>query len=349
MPSNEENAQTMKDKKMKEEVSPLEKAGKIPVVGSIVNVVRQNMGILIGFLVLFGFLSIFADNFLSWANIVNLMRSVSTNAILAIGVMLSIMLAGIDLTCGALVALSGVVAVLSMAQFGLPLPLALLSGVLIGLVVGLLNGLIIAYTGIHPFVVTLAMQSICRGAAYLTAGGQPVTVHSKAFTALGNGYLGPIPLPVVYMLVLFALLYLLLNRTRLGRHIYALGGNPTAARYSGINVTKVKVFVWSVSGLLAAFAGVVLASRMSSGQPTAGVGYETDAIAAAVIGGTSMYGGVGRTSGLFIGVLIIGMISNGLNLLHVNSFWQYVIKGVIILGAVYFDMRKNKGNVRTGF
>jgi ribose transport system permease protein len=193
------------------------------------------------------------------------------------------------------------------------------------------------------------MQSICRGAAYLAAGGAPVTVRNPAFTALGNGSLGPIPFPVIYMIVLFILLYLLLNKTRLGRHIYALGGNPTAAKYSGINVTRVKVFVWSVSGFLAAFAGVVLASRMSSGQPTAGVGYETDAIAAAVIGGTSMYGGVGRTGGVFIGVMIIGMISNGLNLLHVNSFWQYVIKGIIIIAAVYFDMRKNKGNVRTGF
>ena len=334
---------------MKTQTKVLDKLEDVPAIGSIAKVIKANMGILIGFVVLLVFLSIFAENFLSWANIVNLMRSVSTNAILAIGVMLSIMLAGIDLTCGALVALSGVVAVLSMTQFGLPLPVALVAGTLIGVIVGLANGVIIAYTGIHPFVVTLAMQSICRGAAYLAAGGKPVTVRSEAFTTLGNGYLGPIPLPVIYMLVLFFLLYLLLNKTRLGRHIYALGGNPTAAKYSGINVTRVKIFVWAVSGLLASFAGVVLASRMSSGQPTAGVGYETDAIAAAVIGGTSMYGGVGRTSGVFIGVLIIGMISNGLNLMHVNSFWQYVIKGVIIIVAVYFDMRKNKGNVRTGF
>lgn len=327
----------------------LDRIDNVPVVGSISRVIKQNAGILVAFLALTIFLSIFADNFLSWANIVNLMRSVSTNAMLAIGVMLSIMLAGIDLTCGALVALSGVVVVLSMSQFGIPLPVALLIGMIIGLVVGLANGVVIAYTGIHPFVVTLAMQSICRGAAYLVAGGQPVTIRSPLFTALGNGYLGPIPLPVIYMIVLFILLYLLLNKTRLGRHIYALGGNPTAAKYSGIDVNKVKIFVWTVSGFLASFAGVVLASRMSSGQPTAGVGYETDAIAAAVIGGTSMYGGVGRTSGVFIGVLIIGMISNGLNLMHVNSFWQYVIKGIIIIVAVYFDMRKNKENVRTGF
>ena len=321
----------------------------VPVLGSIITFFKQNMGILMGFTVLLVFLSIAADNFLTWSNLVNLMRSVSTNAILAIGVMLSIMLAGIDLTVGALVALSGVVTVLSMVQFGLPLPVALVLGMLVGLIAGIANGIVIAYTGIHPFVVTLAMQSICRGAAYLLADGRPVTVRNEMFTVIGNGSLGPIPLPVIYMLVLFVLLYILLNKTRLGRHIYAIGGNPVAAQYSGININKVKIFVWSVSGLLAAFAGVVLASRMSSGQPTAGISYETDAIAAAVIGGTSMYGGVGRPGGVFIGVLIIGMISNGLNLMHVNSFWQYVIKGVIIIVAVYFDMRKNKGNVRTGF
>lgn len=211
---------------MKTQTKVLDKLEDVPVIGSIAKVIKANMGILIGFVVLLVFLSIFAENFLSWANIVNLMRSVSTNAILAIGVMLSIMLAGIDLTCGALVALSGVVAVLSMTQFGLPLPVALVAGTLIGVIVGLANGVIIAYTGIHPFVVTLAMQSICRGAAYLAAGGKPVTVRSEAFTTLGNGYLGPIPLPVIYMLVLFFLLYLLLNKTRLGRHIYALGGQP---------------------------------------------------------------------------------------------------------------------------
>lgn len=321
----------------------------LPVLKSIIKFVRQNTGILAGFILLFLFLAFFAENFLTWGNTINLMRSVSTNALLAVGVMLTIMLAGIDLTGGALVAVSGVVAVISLGTLGLPIPVAVGCGVLVGLLTGVVNGIVIAYTGIHPFVVTLAMQSICRGAAYLLAGGQPVTVDNEDFSRIGNGFLGPVPLPVVYMLVVFLFLFVLLNKTRMGRHIYALGGNPTAARFSGINIIKVKVFVWTVSGVLAAFAGVVLASRMASGQPTAGVGYETDAIAAAVIGGTSMYGGVGRTGGVFIGVLIIGMISNGLNLMHVSSFWQYIIKGVIIIAAVYFDMRKNKGSIRTGF
>lgn len=327
----------------------LDKVDDVPVVGSVARVIKANAGILIGFVLLSVFLSLFAKNFLTWPNMVNLLRTVSTNAMLAIGVTLAIMLAGIDLTCSAMVALSGVVTVLSLNNFGLPIPVAILLGCLVGVVIGGISGVIIAKTGIHPFVVTLAMQSICRGSAYLLANGAPVTTSNKAFTQLGNGYLGPIPLPVVYMLILFFLMYLLLNKTRLGRHIYALGGNPTAAKYAGINTFLVKVFVWTVSGLLAAFAGVVMASRMSSGQPAAGLSYETDAIAASVIGGTSMFGGVGRTSGVFIGVLIIGMIQNGLNLMHVNSFWQYVIKGVIIIVAVYFDMKKNKGNVRTGF
>lgn len=323
------------------------------IVGSLGNGVmrflKENTGLLIGFAALFVILSIVANNFLTVTNGLNLLRAVSTNGILAIGVMLSIMLAGIDLTCGALVAVSGVVTVLGLANFNMPIAVAVGIGTLLGVAIGVVNGLIVAGTGIHPFVVTLAMQSICRGAAYLLADGKPVTVSNPSFSALGNGMVGPVPLPAIYMLVLFFMLYLLLKRTQLGRDIYAIGGNPLAARFCGININRVKVFVWGVSGTLAAFAGVILAARMSSGQPTAGVGYETDAIAASVIGGTSMYGGVGRPGGVFIGVLIIGMISNGLNLMHVNSFWQYVIKGIIIIAAVYFDMRKNGGAVRSGF
>ncbi|MDC4232507.1 ABC transporter permease [Actinomyces sp. B33] len=319
------------------------------LIGGAKRFFKENTGLLIGFSVLFLTLSLVADNFLTVTNGLNLLRAVSTNGILAIGVMLSIMLAGIDLTCGALVAVSGVVTVLAMANYNMPIAIAVAIGTIIGIVVGVLNGLIVAGTGIHPFVVTLAMQSICRGSAYLLADGKPVTVSNDSFSMIGNGMLGPIPLPAIYMIILFLLLYLLLKRTQLGRDIYAIGGNPLAARFCGININRVKVFVWGVSGTLAAFAGVVLAARMSSGQPTAGIGYETDAIAAAVIGGTSMYGGVGRPGGVFIGVLIIGMISNGLNLMHVNSFWQYVIKGIIIIAAVYFDMRKNGGAVRSGF
>lgn len=315
------------------------------IVSSVSEYFKTNFGILIAFFILFIVMSFSAQNFFTNDNFLNILRTVSTNFFLAAGIMMAIMLMGIDLTCGSIVAFSGCVTVLFLANFSFPIWLAAVLGVAVGAVVGALNGLIIAYTGIHPFIVTLAMQSICRGAAYIVANGQPISVDSDAFMQIGNGYWGPIPLPVIYMIVLLLLLYLLLNKTQMGRHIYAVGGNPTAARYSGINIHRVQIFVYTVSGLLAAFAGIVLASRLSSGQPDAGIGYETDAIAASVLGGTSFFGGTGTVGGMFIGVLVIGIINNGLNLLHVNSFWQYVAKGAIILIAVYVDIyRSNRAN-----
>lgn len=231
---------------------------------------------------------------------------------------------------------------MTFETFGLPMPVGILVGILIGVVVGFLNGAVITYTGIHPFVVTLAMQSVCRGAAYLLANGSPVTTRNASFGSFGTGTLGIIPYPVIYMTVFLILDYLLLNKLRTGRHIYAVGGNETSARFSGINVKKIKILVWTISGAIAGFCGVVLAARMSSGQPGTGEGYETDAIAAAVLGGTSFFGGTGSVGGLIIGVLIIGVISNGLNLMHVNSYWQFVLKGIIIIAAVYFDIMKQK-------
>ena len=285
---------------------------------AVKNYFSQNWGILLGLAILCVIFSIFGNNFLTQKNILNLLRTCATNCFLAIGVQMAIILAGIDLTGGALAALSGVV-------------------------IGLLNGVIVAYTGIHPFVVTLAMQSLCRGTAYLVANGSPVTAYCNyGFAKIGQGSLGPVPLPVVYMIIFLILDYFFLNKTQTGRHIYAVGGNEVSARFSGINVKKIKILVWTISGALAGFCGVVLASRLASGQPSTGEGYETDAIAAAVLGGTSFFGGTGSVGGLLIGVLIIGLISNGLNLMHVNSYWQFVLKGIIIIAAVYVDMVKQK-------
>jgi len=314
---------------------------------SVTNYFHINWGILIGFFILFIFLTIFADNFFTYGNLLNVLRAVSTNSFLAMGVMMAIMLAGIDLTGGAIIALSGCVSV-SLLKLGINIPIAVVTGMLVGTAFGLLNGLVIAYTGIHPFVVTLATQSICRGMAYLIANGKPIAIMNDEYTKLGNGYIfGAVPLPAVYMIVFLFFTYVLLNRTRFGRHIYAVGGNPIAAKYSGINIKKIQIIVWTMSGFLASFGGVILSSRMSSGQPAVGIGFETDAIAAAVLGGTSFFGGTGSVGGLIIGVLIIGTISNGLNLLHVNSYWQYVAKGTIILLSVYFDIyRKNKEDIR---
>ena len=303
---------------------------------------KQNWGILAALLIMCLFFSVFGNNFLTQTNVVNLLRTCATNCYLAIGVQMAIILAGIDLTGGALAALTGVVCVMTFENAGLPIWIGIVVGVLIGVVVGMANGIIITYTGIHPFVVTLAMQSICRGAAYLLANGSPVTTTNRSFSAFGSGSLGVVPLPVVYMTIFLILDFFLLNKTRTGRHIYAVGGNDTSSPFSGINMNKIKILVWTISGAMAGFCGVVLAARLSSGQPSTGEGYETDAIAAAVLGGTSFFGGTGTVGGLIIGVLIIGLISNGLNLMHVNSYWQYVLKGVIIIAAVYVDMLKQK-------
>ncbi len=306
------------------------------------NYFRLNCGILIALFAMGTLFAIFGNNFLTKTNMVNLLRTCATNCYLAIGVQLAIILAGIDLTGGALAALSGVMCVMTFESFGLPIPMGIAVGILVGTFVGLINGVIITYTGIHPFVVTLAMQSVCRGAAYLIANGSPVTTKNTNFSAFGTGSLGVVPYPVIYMIIFLIMDYFLLNKLRTGRHIYAVGGNELSARFSGIDVKKIKILVWTISGTIAGFCGVVLAARLSSGQPSTGEGYETDAIAAAVLGGTSFFGGTGTVGGLMIGVLIIGVISNGLNLMHVNSYWQFVLKGMIIISAVYFDILKQK-------
>lgn len=206
-----------------------------------------------------------------------------------------------------------------------------------GLLFGMFNGLIISRTTIPPFIVTLATMNIAKGLAYVYTGGSPVRVVTKEWQFLGAGYIGAIPTPVIILVAVLIVTALIMNKSKLGRHIYAVGGNPVAAVFSGIKVSKVKFLVFTYSGLMAGLAGIVLASRMYSGQPTAGEGAEMDAIAAVVVGGTSMAGGYGKIGGTIIGGLIIGVLNNGLNLLNVSSFWQYVVKGIVILLAVFID------------
>lgn len=307
-----------------------------------VKYLKTNLGILTAFLIMFLFLSFASDKFLTVQNWINVARQISTNAVISIGVMSAILISGIDLTVGSVIALAGCVSV-KLIENGTPIPIAILVGVAMGTLSGIITGLIIAYTKMPPFVVTLAMQNVGRGAAYLVANGAPIRCTTEEFEKMGTGYLGPVPNPVIYTIILMGLTWFILNKTQLGRHIYAVGGNREAAVFSGINIKKVEIFVYTYSGSLAAFAGVVLAARMASGQPAVGIGYETDAVAASVLGGASMTGGIGSVGGLIIGALVIGILSNGLNLLGVNSFWQYVAKGVVIIIAVYIDMiRKNK-------
>lgn len=304
---------------------------------------KENFGILIGLLSMCVILSIFSPAFATTENIMNVLRQVSTNANLAFGMTFAIIITGIDLSVGSILAVSGTVAAGLIARNGLPLWLAVLIGILVGTFLGFVNGFIVARTGMPYFIATLAMMQIARGAAYIYTNGMPIRTDSPAFTALGNGYFGPVPLPIIYSTVFLIGTSILLNKTKFGRYVYAVGGNRDAAVFSGINVKKIEIFVFTLIGFLCGVSGVVLCARMSSGQPTVGVGFELDAIAAVILGGTSFAGGIGKIGGTVIGVLVIGVLNNGLNLLNINSFWQLVAKGGVILLAVYVDiLKKNK-------
>ena len=309
-----------------------EKTKKTTATAGVGNAVKiyfkENLGIIVAFLVLCVFLSVFpktSGSFFTRQNIFNVLRQISTNLFLACGMTMVIILGGIDLSVGSIIAI------------------ALLMGLLVGLLVGMFNGAVISKTTIPAFIVTLATMNIAKGLAYVYTGGSPVRVVTKEWQFLGAGYVGIFPTPVVILVIVLIITAIIMNKTKMGRHMYAVGGNQQAAEFSGIKVEKVKFFVHAFSGLMAGLAGIVLASRMYSGQPTAGDGAEMDAIAAVVVGGTSMAGGSGKIGGTIIGGLIIGVLNNGLNLLNVNSFWQYVVKGVVILLAVFLDYFRNKG------
>ncbi len=306
---------------------------------------KGNFGILVALLVLCAFLAInpgTSESFCTQRNFFNVLRQLSTNLYLACGMTMVIILGGIDLSVGSIIALSGCVAAGAVVRWQMPIPVAILVGVIIGGCVGMFNGVVIAKTTIPAFIVTLATMNIAKGLAYVYTGGSPVRVVNSEWQFLGAGYIGPVPTPVVLLVLILLISAILMNSTRLGRYMYAVGGNPQAAEFSGINVRRVKFLVHTFTGLMAGIAGVVLASRMYSGQPTAGEGAEMDAIAAVVVGGTSMQGGSGKIGGTIIGGLIIGVLNNGLNLMNVNSFWQYVVKGIVILLAVFIDFWRTR-------
>lgn len=312
---------------------------------SLLQWLKENLGIIIALLVLCLALSInpiTKHSFLTLKNVFNVLRQISSNLFLACGMTMVIILGGIDLSVGSVIALSGCIAAGAVSRYQLPLGVAVILGILVGLLIGMCNGLVISKTTIPAFIVTLATMNIAKGLAYVYTGGSPVRVVTKEWQFLGAGYIGIVPTPVIILIIVLIITALIINHSRMGRYIYAVGGNAQAARFSGIKVAKVKFFVHAYSGLMAGLAGVVLASRMYSGQPTAGEGAEMDAIAAVVVGGTSMSGGFGKIGGTIIGGLIIGVLNNGLNLLNVNSFWQYVVKGAVILLAVFIDYIKNR-------
>jgi inositol transport system permease protein len=299
----------------------------------------HRFGLLLVILLVGLFLSLSTDSFMSVANLTNVARQVSINGILAVGVTFVLLTGGVDLSLGSVVALSGV----ACATFAHPgdhsvfVPIAV--GLLTGAACGLVNGTLVTLGGVAPFIVTLGMMTIARGLALIFSGGRPVADMSNELTALAGDFFG-IPIPMLCFAGVAAAAWFFLRNFRLGRHIYAVGGNENAARAAGVPVEKVKLFAYGLCGLLTGLAGVVLAARITTGQPNAGQAYELDAIAAVVIGGTSLAGGVGTITGTLLGVLLIGVINNGLDLQGVSSYYQAVIKGVIIVGAVWLDRRQ---------
>lgn len=298
-------------------------------------------------------LSLLTDRFLTIENGWNVMRQISVNTCIAVGMTLVILTAGIDLSVGSILAFSGAVAA-GLLKNGIELPIfnlyigftffgVLLAGLLSGSLLGLFNGWMITRFRVPAFVATLAMLTIARGLTMLWTKGHPITGLGSSFSFLGTGWLLGIPMPVWIsgFIVLAALI--LTTKTRFGRYIYAIGGNEKAARLSGINITRVKIMVYTIAGLLAAVGGLIVTARLDSAQPNAGMSYELDAIAAVVIGGASLSGGRGTIMGTVLGAIIIGVLNNGLVLLNVSPFWQQVVKGVVILLAVIIDKANRKG------
>lgn len=303
----------------------------------------NQLGMLLVLIILFIVLSIIAPNFLEPVNMLNVLKQVSIIAIIAAGMTLVILTGGIDLSVGSILALSGVVSVM-MVESGVNAFAAMFLGIVVGYLVGLINGFFTAKTKLPPFIVTLGSMTFLRGIAYVICGGTPIVLTSSTFKFFGSSEIMGIPTPVYIMIAVYAIMFLALKYTMFGRHVYAIGGNEEAARLTGIKVERNLIQVYGISGLLSGLAGVVLAGRLYSGQPNAGIAIELDAIAAVILGGTSFTGGVGRIQMTIIGVLIMGFIGNGLTLLDVGYYWQQIVKGVVIVLAVLLDrlqMRKS--------
>lgn len=276
--------------------------------------------------------------FLNTGNFLNIMNQVSLNAIIAFPITLAIIIQGIDLSVGSVAAFIGVLLCKITLEFNIPFIPAVLLVLAAGTLIGILNGFIIAKFNLPAFVVTLGAMIIVRGLALLSVDGVPIFNDSEAFLYLGNGtFAGFIPMPVVVLVIVFVLFLVFIKKTVWAKHVYALGGNEEAAKLSGVNVTKIKLLVYSLSALMASLAGILLASRLGSGQPNAGDGYELDAITAAIVGGTSLSGGVGTMGGTLAGAIIIGIINTGMNTLGISPYYQFVIKGAVILAAVIVD------------
>ena len=323
--------------------------------GGLFKTIFRKYGIFLVFIVMLIVASILSPAFLSPTNLINVVRQMSVVGLIALGVTGVIVSAGIDLSSGSVVGLSAVVAA-SLAQLpdyaaayykGLNLPVfvAVLAACAVGALVGLLNGGLVAKTRIPPFIATLGTLTTIRGLAYLYTGGRPVSDLTDDYNFIGQGDFLGIPVPILILVIMAIIAHVLYSQTKFGKYIYAIGGNEQAARVSGINVSKYKMLMYVYAGLLSGLAGLVVSARIGSGQSGQGVGYELDAIAAAVIGGASLSaGGIGTVAGTIVGALIIGVLNNILDLTNVSAYWQQIVKGCIIVGAVIIDQLKHHGS-----
>lgn len=297
---------------------------------------------LIGLLLLMLLVSLISPSFMSVDNLLNILRQTSINAVIAMGMTFVILTSGIDLSVGSVLAFAGAVCA-TMIAADMPLLVALLATLAVGAMFGAASGSIISVFGVQPFIATLVGMTMIRGGVLVFTDGRPISTGNfevaNAFYEIGGGYVGGIPIPVIIAAVVFAICWYVLNHTRMGRYVYAIGGNEQVAKLAGVNVARVKIAVYALSGMLAALAGIILTARLESAQPTAGLAYELDAIAAVVLGGTSLMGGRGRITGTLIGALIIGVLNNALNIMDVSSYYQMIAKGGVILLAVILDRR----------
>jgi len=296
----------------------------------------RQFGTVLGLLALSAALWALTPHFLTVPNLLNIAQQTSINAIVAVGMTFVIISGGIDLSVGSIVALSGVALGVAL-QGGQALPVALAIALGTGMACGLVNGAIVSWGGLPPFIVTLGMMSIVRGAALVVTEGRPVSGFDPLFRSVATGQPGGVPAPILATMAVYLLAHLVLTRTTFGRYVYAIGGNEEATRLAGVSVRFHKTMIYATSGLVSAIAAVLLTARLNSAQPIAGTMYELDAIAATVIGGTSLMGGEGSLAGTLVGALIMGVLRNGLNLLGVSSFLQQIVIGAVIIGAVLVD------------
>lgn len=309
---------------------------------SIKNISISKIGVYVILVFIFLFFSVLTSTFMTTKNILNICRQVSMIGICSVGMTMVLLTGGIDISVGSLIALVGVVSSKLMVETSMPIIPAMLIGIAVSTLAGLFTGIMVAKFKIPALISTLAMLTIARGIAFILTKGIPIYGLPEAVKILGQGYLFSIPIPVIIMLITFLFGWWLLEKTRYGRHVYAIGGNEEVARLSGINVDWTKIKIYGLSGFFAGLSGVIMLSRINSGQPATSQGFEMDVITGAVLGGVSVAGGEGRIVNVIAGVMIMGILGNGMTLLNMDEYWQWVVKGLVLLFAVAFDNIQKK-------